>query len=280
VPVNYLWTIVLFAIVMAAAYRMVGRPFSRRDGVALAIGFLAAWPLLDGGFALEREIARRERGRIDPGIVLTKLSSTGEDGSRTIGRRYRRFRPSPFVNTANGFRVYDVLTRMLLTGSRQAWVVDFRYPCGSVAGCVGRDFVPRALWTRLQPGQPVNIRSVEGRPGSGRLSENNDLLVPAVKFAMGGILALIAVLVGRGVSPREKYVTVPAVVISVTSVPSGDTLHWKVRFAYFDENGVARESADEVFKAGLNAGDDCVARYPAGKPDLGTLDASTEAAGA
>jgi hypothetical protein len=250
VSANYLWTIVLFAIVMAAAYRMVGRQVSRRDGAALVIGFLAAWPLLDGGFALERE----------------------------IGRRYRGFRPSPFVNTADGFRLYDVLTRMLLTGSRHAWVVDFRYACGSSGGCVGRDFVPRELWTRLQPGQAVNIRSVEGRRGSGRLSENNDLLVPAVKFAMGGVLALIAVLVSRGVRPREKYVTVPAVVISVTSVPSGDTLHWKVRFAYFDENGVARESADEVFRGGLKAGDDCVARYPKGKPDLGTLDASHAAA--
>ena len=275
---NYFWTLAYFAFLAWGAYRMVGRYPSGRNVAALILWTAASWRLLDGGFELEREIARRERGRFQSGVVLTKLSSTGAAGSRTIGRSDRGSGPTPFVNTADGFRIYDVVARLLLTGSTQAWVVDFRYPCGATGGCVGRDFVSRELWTRLEPGQTISVRSVENRPGSGRISANNDLLGPLVRFAMGGVLVAIAILLMRGFSPRQKYVTVPAIVMSVKPVPSGDTLHWKVRFAYFDENGVARESADEVFKAGLKTGDDCVARYPAGKPDLGTLDASAATA--
>lgn len=275
---NHFWIIAFFAFLISGTYRLHRRKPTGQNVAALILWTAASWPLLDGGFELEREIARRERGRIDPGIVLTKHSSTGEDGSSTIGRSHRSSGGNPSVNTEDGFRFYDVLARLLLTGSRHAWVVDFRYPCETSSGCVGRDFVPRELWKRLQPGETINVRSVEGRVGSGRVSANNDLLTPTVKFAMGGLLAALATLLMRGYTPKQKYVTVPAIVMSVKPVPSGDTLHWKVRFAYFDENGVARESSDEFFRAGLNVGDDCVARYPVGKPDLGTLDASGAAA--
>jgi hypothetical protein len=36
-------------------------------------------------------------------------------------------------------------------------------------------------------------------------------------------------------------------VTAVESVPTGDTLHWRVTFAYFDEEGRPRESADQIF---------------------------------
>lgn len=278
VTTPYLWTILLFAIAMGAAYHLVGRTVRPRDGLALMIGFAAAWPLLEGGFALERELARRQHGRVNAGVVLTKLSSTGEDGSRTIGRSYRRLGRSPFVNTANGFRVHDVLTRLLLTGSPRAWVVDYRYPCASPAGCVGRDFVPHELWTRLRPGQTVGIRSADERIGSARLSDNADLASPAVTFAMGGLLAMLAIFVSRGSRPRQKYVSASAVVTGIESIPSGDTIHWRVTFAYFDEAGRAREGADEVYRLDLKPGDDCVVRYPDGHPDLGTLDLRPAAA--
>jgi hypothetical protein len=51
-----------------------------------------------------------------------------------------------------------------------------------------------------------------------------------------------------------------------------------VKFAYFDEDGRPRESSDQVFIGGLRPGDDCLARYPKGQPDLGTLDAGPAAA--
>jgi hypothetical protein len=266
-------TVGLFALVMAAAYRLVGRKTTAREGVAVVLGFVAAWPLLDGGFALEREMARRDRGMVDAGVVLARYSTTGEDGTQTIGRSYRRRTGrSPFINTANGFRIHDVLTRLALTGSRDAWVVDYRYPCRGTS-CTGRDFVSHELWSTLRPGQTVNVRSVEGRSGSGRLSGNNVLPEAAATFISGVVLGLVALVVYAGAPTRRQYVTAPAVVTAVESVPTGDTLHWRVTFAYFDEEGRPRESADQIFIAGLRPGDECLARYPKGQPDLGTLDA-------
>jgi hypothetical protein len=272
VSVHYFWTLILFAIVMAGAYRAIGRTMSGREGFAMALGFVAAWPLMDGGFAVEREMARRERGRIDAGVVLSRYSSSGADGTRTIGRRYRRRHGTlPYINTADGFRIHDILARWLLTGSRDAWVVDFRYPCGGTS-CSGRDFVGYELWSRLRPGQTVNVRSVEGRIGSGRLSANDVLPAAAVEFGMGTALALVALVVYNGLPTRRKYRTAPAVVTAVEPVPTGDTAHWRVRFAYFDDEGRPRESSDQVFMPGLRPGDECVARFPKGQPDLGTLD--------
>jgi hypothetical protein len=278
-----MWTIGLFALVMGVMYRLVGRKTSTREGVALVLAFVAAWPLLDGGFALEREMARRDRGRVDAGVVLARYSTTGEDGTHTIGRTYIRRRRSrggmlPFINTVNGFRIHDILVRLALTGSPKAWVVDFRYPCRGTS-CTGRDFVSHDVWSTLRPEQTVNIRSVEGRIGSGRLSANDALLpTAAATFMTGAVLGLVAFVVFVGLPTRRHYVTAPAVVTAVESVPSGDSLHWRVKFAYFDEEGRPRESSDEVFIAGLQPGDDCLARYPKGQPDLGTLDAGPAAA--
>ena len=272
--VHYFWTLVIFAVFIAVGYFRVGRKTTVRQRVALAIAFSALWPVLEGGFELEREVARYERGKVEIGTVVQKLSSTGEAGSRTIGRStsYRRG-TTPFINTADGFRAYNLLGRRLLTGTHRAWVVDYRYACGAAAGCSGRDFVTRELWTRLRAGQAINVRSVRGRVGSGRLSENRTWPVAAVNLAIGASLGLVAWLLFGGVKIRRTYVTAPAVITAVESLAAGDSLRWRVRFAYFTADGRAVESADEVYVPGIKTGDEWIVAYPPDQPQLGTLQA-------
>lgn len=267
-----LWMYVLFGVVMVLAYHSIGRTWTTRQGTGLALAIVAAWPLLDGVFDLEREVARYQQGNVTSGEVLRRLSSTGEAGTETIGRSYpRRTGRSRTVNTANGFRLHDLLARWLVTGTTDAWVVDYRYPCGTPSGCYGRDFVGHELWSRLRPGQAVMIRSVKGRVTSGRLSNNTVWPEAAVKTGIGGALASLAYLLIVGVKRRQTFVTAAAVVTAVEPVPAGDTVHWRVTFAYFDEQGQPQECSDEVYVRHLKPGDDCVVLYPKGKPDLGSL---------
>jgi hypothetical protein len=192
----------------------------------------ASFPLLDGGFLLMKEFGRRDAGRVAPGVVVQKLSTTGEDGTHTIGgsrfsrpypRRRSRF---PWLKTADGFRYHDVLARMLLTGSKHAWVIEFRYPCEVPGGCYQRDFVSYDLWKQIQAGQPVNVRSAKGLNDSGRLDENPQWSTALAMAGMGSTLVLIAGFVsGRWtLRPRPRYVTAPAVVMSVKPIPAGDKI--------------------------------------------------------
>jgi len=51
----------------------------------------------------------------------------------------------------------------------------------------------------------------------------------------------------------------------------GEEQRWKVKFGYFDANGNAQESVDEVTVLKVKTGDDCVAVYRPNSPDLATL---------
>ena len=93
-----------------------------------------------------------------------------------------------------------------------------------------------------------------------------------VELAIGGLLGLLAGwLCGRLRRARPKYVTVPGVLTSVQPIPAGGKVHWRVGFAYFSADGIARESVDEVYVAGLQSGDSCTVVYPPEEPELGTL---------
>jgi hypothetical protein len=272
--VRYLLQPVPFILLMGALYVLLGRRRRRAEIIAFVLAVTAAIPLVEGGMLLVTEQARREHGQVMPGIVERKLSSTGEDGTRTIGgnRLSRRSWRSPWLKTADGFRAHDVLARVLLTGSRDAWVVEYRYPCGAPKGCARREFVSHALWRRLDPGQTVNVRSPKGQPAAGRLSENPQWNIALAKLGIGAALALCAAwLSGHLRLRRRTYLTAPAIVTAVDPVRAGGTPPWRVAFAYVSADGAARESADEVYVDGIRPGDTGTAVYPRDAPDLGSL---------
>jgi hypothetical protein len=70
---------------------------------------------------------------------------------------------------------------------------------------------------------------------------------------------------------RRKYIQADAVVTSVERVQYGDESRWKVHFAYFDVQGNAQDSVDEVNDPTWKAGDDCYAVYSPQTPDAATL---------
>jgi len=57
----------------------------------------------------------------------------------------------------------------------------------------------------------------------------------------------------------------------VEPVTYRDAVRWRIRFAYFDPQGVAQESADEVLTDGWKPGDACVAVFQPNQPDLATM---------
>jgi hypothetical protein len=272
--VNYLLPFVPFAVMMGVLYAFISRKRTAAEGAAFVLAIVAAFPLLDGGLLLAREYGRAYQGRVAPGVIVEKLSTTGEAGSRTIGRsrRWRRSRRFPTVVTSDGFLFHDVLARAILTGSTDAWVVDYRYPCDSAGACHQREFVSRAFWSELQVGRTVNVRSAKDQADRGRLDENPMWSTALAKLGIGGTLGVVAGLVsGRLTRRRRTYITVPAVVTAVHPVQAGGKVHWRVEFAYFAADGRACEGADEVYVPGVKAGDSCTAVYPSEQPDLGTL---------
>ena len=141
---------------------------------------------------------------------------------------------------------------------------------GAEAG--GQDVGP-GLWSRLEVGKAVNVRQADGESVTARLDENPQWGVAIAEMGFASLFLGIAALISGRWKPRArtKYMTAPAVVMAVEPVKYRDTTRWKVRFAYFDGNGDAQESADEVTQPTWKAGDDCIAVYRPDEPDLATL---------
>ena len=273
---NYALPLLIWGLPLAALYIFIGRKRTKGEGAALMLLLLAAVPLASGGLALVRESDRWQQPRVVTGVIQEKLSSTGENGTRTIGggRRWRAGRRLPTVLTSNGFGIDDELARLILTGSTNAWVVEYTYPCRSARGaCWQREFVSHGRWSELRTGERVNVLTLSSNGTRGRL-ENNPLLGTAlVKLAIGVTLVAIAALIsGRWPRRRERDVIVPGVVTSVERVAAdGDV--WRVGFAYFSGDGTAREGADEIYVSGVRPGDSCTVTYPENRPELGILSA-------
>jgi hypothetical protein len=148
------------------------RPF-RNFGSSLALILAAAGAiaLFDGFSTAVLEESRARYGQVVSGVVEERLSSTGESGTRTIGGR-GTFRRGPTVRTS-GFDVYESLTRALLRGSFDAWVIDYRYPCLVSGGrCRGRDFVSHDSgcdWRRQDGQRPA----IKGRNQDRAFDENS-----------------------------------------------------------------------------------------------------------
>ena len=271
-----------YVLFFAGTYYLITRKRTGGEVVAFLLVAAGALPFLDGGVTLVREFGRWEHGSVGSGIVTAKYSSTGENGTGTIGRgRYWRGKwQSPWIKTIEGFHTHDVATRFLLTGSADAWVIDYRAPCDLASGCHYREFVSHDLWTRLQVGERVNVRRAKYQNDQGRLDENPMWKAGAVKFAIGSSLGLLAALSVRGwrLPRRRKYRTAEAVITSVEAMTVGGKMQWRVGFAYFSADGMARQCEDEVYVPGLKSGDACTAVYPLDRPELGTLDLNSGAA--
>ena len=259
----------------AIGYWILARPFRRYNhrGVgALALAGVGVFPLIDGFSLAVVEESRARYGQVVSGIVEERLSTTGELGTRTIGGGRRHGR-GPTVRTT-GVDVYETLTRAVMTGSFDAWVIDYRYSCSTGAGlCRERDFVRHDLWLRLESGHTVNVRQSKDETRTARLDENPQLGLAIVKTALACLLlGLAAVFSGRlKIFGRSKYVQADAIVTSVESVKYGDEVRWKVRFAYFDVKGNAQDSVDEVNDPTWKSGDECYAVYRPQAPDVATL---------
>ena len=95
-----------------------------------------------------------------------------------------------------------------------------------------------------------------------------------VQFGIVAAMLLVAALLS-GWRPFRfsgvRWVTAPAVVLAVEPVKYRDVVRWRIRFAYFDPEGVAQESADEVVTDAWKVGDSCLAVFKPNQPDLATM---------
>jgi hypothetical protein len=274
---DYVPALVVFVLAIGALYHFVGRKRKPGEGLVYVLAIAAAFPLVRGGTLAWKELERWQHGRVETGVVVGKLSSTGETGTRTIGgRRFSRAsgrrRRVPDILTANGFRLDDVLARVVLTGSRNAYFVEYQHPCHAASACYQREEVRHSTWTQLAVGQTVDVRTVAGQPERARLDFNSPMRIALAKLALGGVLALAAgMLSGKFNLRRRGLVEVPAVITAVEKVATEGRTFWRVRYAYFTADGTACENQDEVYAPGLKTGDNCLAVYPPDRPELGTL---------
>jgi hypothetical protein len=259
-------------IFVAWAYWLyTARPLTTRGAIALIISVAAALAAYDGTVLAMREYARAHEGVVTSGLVVGKFNSTGTDGTPGLrSSRSRSYRRS--FATTEGFAIHDELARLILTGSTNAWVIDYRYGCARAQGCRGRDFVTEDLWRTLSIGQAVNVRRSRDETNSSRLDANVRWHVAAVDLAFATALFVVAAgLSGRLTPRRARYLTAPAVVTAVEPVKYRDVTRWRVRFAYFDPKGDPQESTDEVVKNVWKPGDDCVAVFPPDQPALASF---------
>jgi hypothetical protein len=232
-----------------------------------AAGTLAAY---DGTTRAWREYAFTQDGRSTPGVVVAQISPTTARKS-SVSRRGQLARDLETL-TIQGSRFHDVLGRLILTGSPRAWTIEYRYECERPRECHGRDIVPEALWSQLHPGQTVNVRRPNGDVEWSRLEDNPQWGTAIADLTIAAALLVAAAAVsGQFTRRRRRYVTVPAVITAIEPARTGDEPTWRITFAYLDSKGDAHESTDEVMVARSKPGDEGLAVFPPGQPELATF---------
>jgi len=266
--------VALFFLIL---YKLVGGGIkSLRTVAALLVAAVGLYVCYEGFDIARMEENRARYGTLEQGVVLQKLGSVEPPPAqrnkwRSAGVRRRRLFPSLTLGT-EGFRPQQRLARWITTGSTTAWVVVYRYPCAAYH-CDGRDFVSEATWSQLQIGQTVNVRRLVGEPKTERLEDNPQWATAMIEMGFGAVILLGAhLLSGRPLFRQRDWITAPAVVLRVEPVtlPDGG-VRQRIHFAYFDRQGNAQESADEVSTGAWKAGDDCLAVFQPKTPDLATL---------
>src|SRR5262245_3929157 len=175
------------ATMVVVAYKLSSRsPFTLRGIAAYALVIAGVMAGFEGFTLAYREENLAREGRVSSGVVIEKLSSTGAQGSRRIGRWGGRNQSHSLpIVTSKGFDFHDVLARIITTGSASAWVVDYRLQCDSMYRCFARDFVTKEVWMSLREGQPVNVRQIAGEIATSRLDANPRWPIAAADLAIG-----------------------------------------------------------------------------------------------
>lgn len=246
------------------------RPLTLRGLVVLLIA-VGLYAVVDGFSLAVLEEDRGNYGRVISGVVIERLSSTGEEGTRKAGGRGIR---GGSVVRMSGFDPYSTAVRVLATGSASAYIADYQYPCSAGSGrCAGRDFVDYRLWSRLRAGGPVNVRQSIGEKSTARLDDNPQWRIAITTAAFGGALLIAAAfLSGRlRLRPAAMYIKAPAVVTAVDEIRYGDEKRWRVTFRYFDSNSEPQVSIDEANDPSWRVGESCIAVYRPHAPDVATL---------
>lgn len=245
------------------------RQYKSYAGIAaVVLGILGALILYDGFRLAVLEESRSRYGKVVPGLVERRWTTSADAPYGTNSSRNDSSVRTDAVDE------YQQFARFLLTGSLDPWAVQYSYACKVGVGiCYGQDFVPRDLWLRLHVGDSVNVRQSRDETTTSRLDENPQRGLALVKTTIACVVLAIAGLVSGRLKlfRRPKYIQADATVTSVERVQYGNESRWKVRFAYFDLNGNAQDSVDEVNDPSWKPGDGCFAIYRPECPDLATL---------
>ena len=183
-------SIVRLVATVVVAYQLSSRGrITGRGIVAFGLAAGGVMAFLDGFTLGATEESRARYGRVSSGVVVEKFSSSGAQGTRRIGRRggrdQRHTRP---VVTANGFAFYDPLARLIVTGSAEAWVVDYRFPCAGGRTCLDRDFVTREQWLSLHAGSTVDVRQADWEKTTSRIDGNPRWATACADLGIGTLL--------------------------------------------------------------------------------------------
>jgi hypothetical protein len=263
----FILTLVLFAYYLRA--RSLPHP---RHVIAyfLVLGAVASF---SAGFSLAiQEDGLGRFGRVVTGTVRERFSTTGEQGTRTIGPRGYWVT----IRSSDDYQFFDMIARWVATGTSDLWAIDYSYPCEIARPCWQRTAVPRHRWLQMRAGQPVSVRYVKGGFGGARL-EDQPLWAPAIaRMAIGVVLAAAAAL-AWGADPalrRRRPVTTLAVVTQVEPVRYRGGSRWRVWFSYLDRDGNTHEASDEFATPAWKPGDTAVAKYEAENPKAAGLAAA------
>jgi hypothetical protein len=271
--VHVIYLVFLFLGPAAVGYGIYSGRFPRLGVVGgLLLGAAAALAAYDGVTLARREYAATHEGRLTPGVVLAQIDPAKVKKPWVPGRRRLRLLLDLEALTIEGSRLHDVLGRLILTGSPNAWRIDYRYECERPRGCYGRDIVPKALWLRLLPGQHINVRRPIGEIDSSRLDDNPQSARAMADLAVAAALLLAAGAVSGQLTRRQpRYLMVPAVVTAIDPRRVGEEPTWQITFAYLDAKGATHEATDEVVVAKWAPGDEGLAVFPPNSPDLATF---------
>lgn len=180
----------LTLVLVAYHVRIRQMPSVRRVAAyVVAVGAISAfWA---GFYIAACEDALGRYGRVVAGTVSEKVSTTGEQGTPTIGGKY-----ASVIVTSEESQFYDIVARLVATGSADAWAIGYSYPCDSARPCSQRSFVSHQRWLQIRPGDRVNVRYVKGTIGGARLDDEPRWATAIARMAIGIALLAAAVLIG------------------------------------------------------------------------------------
>jgi hypothetical protein len=124
-----------------------------------------------------QESAIRQYGVTRDGVVVDRLSSTGEGRTTKIGLRW-----DATVRTAQYARFplrrstlwFDDFVHLAATGTWHVWVIDYRFNADG-RSIFGRSYVDHDFWLATRSGGTVRVLYVPGDIGNNRIVESRRL---------------------------------------------------------------------------------------------------------